>query len=92
MAAIFSLCLSGLIINSGLPEVRKWFFDEIKYRATTELREIDPIVNLAAIWEQTDEWQKESDLIPKEMTNQKLKEYVLAAKQLILKEEGLTTV
>ncbi|MFX1514766.1 MAG: hypothetical protein ACFFC6_00510 [Promethearchaeota archaeon] len=38
------------------------------------------------IWEQVDEWQKESDLTPREMTFQKFEEYVQAAKNLLMKE------
>ena len=78
--------VSGLIIFSGLPDIEIWFFDEVKLRAVSDLKEINPEVNLSAIWEQVDEWQKETDLIPREMTTQKLEEYVQAAKRLVLVE------
>ncbi|MHA2246614.1 MAG: hypothetical protein ACXADY_16855 [Candidatus Hodarchaeales archaeon] len=80
---------SGLVIFSGLPDTEIWFFDEVKLRAAPDLKEIDPEVNLTAIWKQIDDWQKESDLTPKEMTTQKLEEYVQAAKNLLIKE-GVT--
>ncbi|MHA2248317.1 MAG: hypothetical protein ACXADY_25430 [Candidatus Hodarchaeales archaeon] len=82
------LALSILILFSGVPKLEKWFFDEIKFRSSPELRILDPNVNLAAIWELVDDWQKESELTPKEMTNQKLEEYIQAAKNLVIKEEG----
>ncbi|MFX1517133.1 MAG: hypothetical protein ACFFC6_12595 [Promethearchaeota archaeon] len=88
--AFLLLFLSALVLYSGVPELNKWFFDEIKFRASPELRRLNPQVNLASIWEQVDEWQKESELTPKEMTIQKLEEYVQAAKQLMLKEEEKT--
>lgn len=82
------LALSILILFSGVPKLEKWFFDEIKFRASPELRKLDPNVNLASIWEQVDVWQKESGLTPKGLTTQKLEEYVHAAKSLLIKEEG----
>ncbi|UCE74383.1 MAG: hypothetical protein JSV56_01405 [Methanomassiliicoccales archaeon] len=70
---------SGAIIYSGLPDVNKWFFEEIKFRASPEVRDFDPNVNLASLWELVDEWQEKSQLTPKEMTSQKLEEYVQVA-------------
>ena len=75
--------LPNYVIASGSPDITKWFFEELKYRATPELQEIDPNVNLAAICEQIDGWQKESGLMPQEMTNKKLEEYLHAAKGLL---------
>jgi len=77
------LLISALIFASGLPSVDKWFFDEVKFRASPELQKLDPNVNLADIYKQVDEWQKTSSLTPKEMTNQKVNEYVQRAKSLI---------
>ena len=72
-------------------DVEKWFFDEIKIRATPELRELNPKMNLTALWEQVDEWQKSSQLTQREMTMKKLEEYVQSAKQLMqMEEEKLT--
>lgn len=81
--SIMIFAISPLIIISSTPKVTKWFFEEVKIRATPTLREINPNVNLAAIWEQVDEWEKENELTPKKMTNQKLEEYVQAAKSLL---------
>ena len=90
MLVILVVPISGYVIASGSPDITKWFFEELKYRATPELQEIDPDVNLAAIWEQSDGWQRERGLIPKEMTNKKLEEYVHAVKGLLLKEAKST--
>jgi len=81
--SLFFIDLSMVIIVNSLPDVTKWFFDEIKFRASPELQKLDPNVNLADIYKQVDEWQKTSNLTPKEMTNQKVEEYVQRAKSLI---------
>ena len=78
-----TLYFASFVFFSSMPDATKWFFDEIKFRASPELQKLDPNVNLADIYEQVDEWQKTSILTPKEMTNQKIKEYVQRAKSLI---------
>ncbi len=72
-------------------DLEKWFFDEIKIRATPELQKLNPEVKLSEIWKTVDQWQKESELTPKEMTREKLEEYIIAAKNLLLKEESKPT-
>lgn len=68
--------------------VKFLFFGEIKFRAGLDLKDINPDVNLAVIWEQVDEWQKESELTPKEMTNKKLEEYVQDEKIIVLVQKS----
>ncbi|MHA2246336.1 MAG: hypothetical protein ACXADY_15335 [Candidatus Hodarchaeales archaeon] len=92
MVSNLTSTFASYIILSGVPDdLPKWFFDEIKIRASPELREINPNVKLAKIWEQVDEWQKESKLSPKEMTTQKLEEYVQTTKNLLINERVTTT-
>jgi len=81
--SLFFIDFTIVIIVNSLPDVTNWFFDEIKFRASPELQKLDPNVNLADIYKQVDEWQKTSSLTPKEMTNQKVEEYVQRAKSLI---------
>lgn len=87
MGSISLLYFSNVLMITGVSDVNKWFFDEIKLRATPYLQEIDPDVNLATIYNQIDEWQKDTELTPKIMTNQTLDKYVQAAKNLLLVDE-----
>ena len=89
--AIVITCYAVFMILSGSPNVSKWFFEEIKFRATPDLIELNPNIDLATIWEQVDEWEKKSELTSKEMTTQKLEEYVQAAKSLLMKEGVFAT-
>jgi hypothetical protein len=77
------ILFSYMIMITSVDDVNKWFFEEIKFRATPELQKINPEIHLAKIWEKIDQMQKEQPLSPKEMTNQKVNEYVNQAKKLI---------
>ncbi|MFX1285496.1 MAG: hypothetical protein ACFFB5_17795 [Promethearchaeota archaeon] len=76
---IVLLCLTIIIIYSGLPEVTEWFFDEIKIRATPEMKELNSTINLEHLWQLIDTW-KEDKKIPKEkMTETAVASYVREA-------------
>jgi len=91
IVSVLFLSFASIVIYSGAPSVNKWFFDEIKIRATPELQKLNPEVKLSEIWKTVDQWQKESELTTKEMTREKLEEYIIAAKNLLLKEESKPT-
>ncbi|MHA2365178.1 MAG: hypothetical protein ACXAC7_14560 [Candidatus Hodarchaeales archaeon] len=86
---LFILTFSSLIIYSGIPSINKWFFDEIKFRSSTELKELNPDINLTNIWETVDNWEKEKEITTNEMTNQKLSEYIQAVKEILLEEKSI---
>ncbi|MFX0087667.1 MAG: hypothetical protein ACFFAU_18600 [Candidatus Hodarchaeota archaeon] len=79
MGSISLIYFSYGIMFVGVSDVNKWFFDEVKCRATPELQKLDPDVNLAKIWEKIDQMQKEQPLSQREMTNQKVEQYVQTA-------------
>jgi hypothetical protein len=85
ISSLFLLYTATIFLFS-LPDVNKWFFDEVKIRSTPDIIKINPDVNLSEIWEKIDEWQKTKPLTPREMTEKKLDEYVVAAKKLLLEE------
>ena len=84
------LCLAIIIIYSGLPEVTEWFFDEVKFRATPELKKLNSKVKLGEIYDKVDQWQVERKISQEEMTNLKLEEYVQKAINLVLKEKSVS--
>lgn len=86
--SLFCLFYSVIIINSGLPDVSKWFFEEVKLRAVLEVGDLSPQLNLTAIWRKLDDWEKNDNLSPKKMDGKSLQEYIKVAKTLIL-DEGI---
>ena len=54
LTSLLVVLYAAVFIVAGIPRVDKWFFDEIKFRATPELMKFRPDVNLAELWKQVD--------------------------------------
>jgi len=71
---------------TAIPDIDKWFFDEIKFRATGDgtFGNQYQISNIFKLWDVVEEWKETKVVKKSEMTQAKLDEYVITAKQMLI--------
>ena len=73
--------VSSLILLTAVPNLREWFFDELKVLSTISLLDTNPSYDISKIWDQFDQWQKGYFLNEKEIEIEELSAYLEEIKE-----------